>query len=181
MEQDFEILTPFNKLQGTELKVMRKGIFCPSYTLTDDMYTYGKISYSGFWYKTTYLTTATDSWTIRIKGIFTRTLLIFNAKGENIGSIVPRTWSRKIDLKMDSGFGAEFLNKKLISYSHTWLNEQYGDLVSIKANVWGFKNPFKVIFDPGLLRTVPEIPFLSLLGINLVLMKQAQAAAAAGA
>lgn len=169
----------FKKIQGTELKVTRNGFFRPTYILSDDLYTYGDITYTGTFRWTSILTIAEDSWTIRRKGIFSRTLLIYNNNAAYVGSVTPEIWNRKIKLIMENGFAADFYNKKILSRTNTWISDQYGDIVSIQTNIWGFKTPFKVVIEPNSLQPVPELPLLTLLGINLVLLKQAQAAQAA--
>jgi len=52
-----------------------------------------------------------------------------------------------------------------------------GDILNVEAKLWSRKQPFVVKIDPDMIKKVPELPLLALLGINLVLLKQAEAAA----
>ena len=145
----------------------------------DGQFCYGKLSYANFWKTITVLEVENKTWIIKRKGVFKRTFLINDPDGSNLGSVTPEIWSRKTILSMNNGFGGVYLNKKLISRTFSLINNQFGDILSIKTELWGFKKPFKVSFDLDMLKKIPDLPLLALLGINLVLIKQAKAANAA--
>lgn len=169
----------FDQLRTNELSVLRHGFFKLWFELTDGQFCYGKLSYGNFW-KTIYiLEVEKKTWIIKHKGIFKRSFLINDPDGMNLGVVTPEIWSRKIRLSMNNGFEAVYLNKKLISRTFTLTNDQFGDILNIRTELWGFKKPFKVSFDLDMLKKIPELPLLALLGINLVLIKQAKAANAA--
>jgi len=79
---------------------------------------------------------------------------------------------------MDNDFKASFITKAFLSRTYTWTNDQYGDILSITPSLWSFKTPFKITLELNLLKTIPALPLLTLLGINLILLRQSQAAAA---
>jgi hypothetical protein len=170
----------FDQLRTNELSVLRHGFFRPWYELTDGQFCYGKLTYTALLKRVCVIETDQGAWTIKRKGFMSRILLIEQPEKETIGSITPELWSRKIALSMNNGFEAIFLNKKILSRTHTWISDQYGDIVNIESKLWSWGKPFKVNIDLNLLKSVPTLPLLALLGIHLILLKQAKAAAAAG-
>jgi hypothetical protein len=115
---------------------------------------------------------------VKRKSWIGRKLIIEQPEGIEIGLITPEILSRKITLELNNGLIATFYNKKILSRTYTWLNDQLGDILNVETKLWSRKQPFIVKIDPDLIKKVPELPLLALLGINLVLLKQAEAAAA---
>lgn len=171
-----ETYASFSRLGTNELQVVRYGFFRPTYELTDGAFTYAALKYSGM-YSTCFLTTTDASWTVKRQGIFSRVMLIMDGNGNTIGTMKPETWSRKTSLVMDNSFEASFLYKKILSGTATWVSPLYGDMVNIETKLWGIKKVFTVTFDMNLLQQVPMMPLLILLGVNLALLQQSQAAA----
>ncbi|GAB3930482.1 hypothetical protein [Mucilaginibacter myungsuensis] len=174
-----ESFRPFDQVRVNELTVIRHGFVRPCYTLTDGQFVYGKLSYTGWFKPTGVLETATNSWHITPKGLFSRTLYISMPDVDQvIGEVRPELWGRKIKLEMTNGFDAFFTMKKVFSRTYTMMNAQHGDLFDIETKLWKMKTPFKISFDPIVSKAVTDMPLLFLLGIYLVLMRQQQAAAA---
>lgn len=168
----------FDQLRVTELLIIRHGFWRPWYELTDGQFSYGKLTYIGALKRTCTLETYSGSWTIRRKSWVGRKFIIEQPEGIEIGLITPEIWSRKITLELNKSLTVTFYNKKILSRTCTWVNDQLGDILNIEAKLWSWKQPFIVKIDPDMIRKVPELPLLALLGINLVLLKQAEAAAA---
>ena len=175
---NMEYYRNFDQLRVTELPVLRHGFWRPWYELTDGQFSYGKLTYSGALKRTCLLETATGSWVVKRKGWLSRKLTIEQSGGAEIGMITPEIWSRKILVELNDGFAANFFNKKLLSRTFTWVSEQYGDMLSVQAKAFSRNRPFIVHIDTNMVNTLPHMPLLALLGINLVLLKQAEAAAA---
>ncbi|MES2277399.1 MAG: hypothetical protein V4592_15350 [Bacteroidota bacterium] len=169
----------FDLLRTGELTVIRHGWFRPWYELTDGQFMYGKLSYAGWLRRTATAEVAGNSWIIKCKGAFSRSLFIKKSETEIIGEIKPEIWTRKIRVAMNNGFDAVFTAKKLFCRTFSLTNDQYGDMFSIEPNIWKFKTPFRVTFNQTYLKTIPDMPLLMLTGIYLVLLRQQQAAAAA--
>lgn len=167
----------FDQLRTTGLPVIKHGFWRPWYELTDGQFTYGKLTYTNAFKNCCLLETATGSWNIRRKGLLSRKLVIEQPAGEEIGMVVPQRWCRKIQLSLNKGFTATFFNKKVLSHNYTWVSEQYGDILVVQTKFWSWKRPFVVQIEPEMAKTVPHLPLLALMGINLVLLKQAEAAA----
>lgn len=170
---------PFDQLRIGGLMVNRIGYFRPYYELTDGQFTYGKLSYMGWFRPVAILETADKRWEIVAKGLFRRTLFINTSPAENIGLIKPEIWTRKIMLSMNNGFQACFTSKKVFSRTVYLTNDQFGDMFSIDSNLWKFKTPLRVTFNRDMLKAVPDLPMFMLTGIYMVLLRQQQAAAAA--
>jgi hypothetical protein len=168
----------FDQLRVTELPVLRHGFWRPWYELTDGQFSYGKLTYIGALKRNCTLETANGSWTVKRKSWLGRKFIIEQPDGMEIGLITPQVWCRKINLTLNNGLTATFYNKKILSHNYTWVSEQLGDILNVQTKFWSWKKPFIVKIDPDLIKKTPELPLLALLGINLVLLKQAEAAAA---
>lgn len=169
---------PFDQLRVNELTVNRIGFFRSSYELTDGQFIYGKLSYIGWFKPTAVLETAGKRWEIITKGIFSRVLYINDSGTGNIGSVKPEAWTRKVNLNMTDGFQAYYMSKKVFSRAVYLTSNQFGDLFSIEPNLWKFKQPFRIVFNRDVLKTVPNLPMFMLAGIHMVVLRQQQAAAA---
>lgn len=170
-------------LKTNMLTVVRHKWFFPWFELTDGQFCYGKLSYCGNYRRHAVIETAQGTYTVKKSGWLGRILNVYHNDDELTGTIIPEIWSRKITLKMTTGFEAELLKKKIFSSIFCWDSPQYGELVQIKLKPFNFKTPYTVIFDPNFqnnFRTeIPALPLLALLGINLILLRQAEAASAA--
>jgi hypothetical protein len=81
---------------------------------------------------------------------------------------------------MDNGFKGTYLYKKLFSRSLTFTHEMYGDILQITQKPWLLKRPFIITYDQSLkINDLPPFPLLALIGVNLILIRQAHASAAA--
>lgn len=170
----------FDQLRTNELLVIRHGFWRPWFELSDGQFCYGKLSYNSLWKTASVLESAQKTWIIKRKGIFSRALLINDTDGMLAGTITPEIWSRKTMLNLADGFEAVYLNKKIFTRTFSLINTQYGDLLNIKTESWKLKTPFKVFIEPAIIKNIPNLPLLALLGVNLVLQSQERAAASAG-
>jgi hypothetical protein len=170
------IYRDFELLRTPELRLIRHGIFWPVYELTDGEFYYGKISYTGKFLVSFLLETAKDHWNLKRSGILNRTLHIYNSHNENIGSLTPRGWTSDVNLLMNNGFEAKFAKKSFFSMEFVWTNSNFGDLISIKESWWSYKIPYTITLDTNLLKNVPTIPLLVLLGTNFMILHRRHAA-----
>lgn len=167
----------FDQLRVPELPVLRHGFWRPWYELTDGQVSYGKLTYTSAFKHTSILESTNGSWIVKRKSWTGRKLIIEQLDGVEIGVITPEFWSRKTKLELNSGLSAIFYNKKILSHTYTWVSDTQGDILNVETKVWSRKQPFIVKIDLDMIKKVPELPLLALLGINLILLKQAQAAA----
>ncbi|GGB02119.1 hypothetical protein [Mucilaginibacter rubeus] len=168
----------FDQLRVSELPVLRHGFWRPWYELTDGQFSYGKLTYTGALKRACLLETANGNWIVKRKNWLGRKLAIEQSDGMETGLVTPDIWNRKITLNLNNGLMATFYNKKILSRTCTLVNEQLGDILNVETKIWSRKKPFIVKMNLDMIKKVPELPLLALLGINLVLLKQAQAAAA---
>jgi hypothetical protein len=171
----------FDQLKTTELFVTRHKWFFPYYELTDGQFVYGKLSYKSHWRRYAVIETAEGRWTIKHKGLFNRTMLINQDEDKTIGTIEPQRWKRDTLLKLDNGFEATYLYKKLFTKALTLASAAQGDILQIIQKPFGIKTPFKIQVDASPQKVKLNIPLFILIGVNLILLRQAQAAAAASA
>ncbi|MBB5394810.1 hypothetical protein [Mucilaginibacter sp. AK015] len=169
----------FALVKTNELFITRHKWFFPYYELTDGQFVYGKLSYKANFKRYAVIETAEGTWTIKRKGMFNRTLLLNKGEDETIGNLVPETWKRDIAIKMDNGFEAVYMFKKVFSRSFTLTHALYGDILQIEHTAFGIKKPFEVSFDKTeQINNMPQVPLLALIGINILLIRQQHAAAA---
>ena len=169
----------FDQLRTNELSVLRHGFFKSYFELTDGQFYYAKLSQLSIWKPIMLIETAQGSWVIKRKHLFSRTIFIQQPEDVIAGTVTPELLSRKINLTMNDGFEAKFLAKAFFTRTYTWVSDQYGDILEIKPSLWSWKNAFKVTINLNLLKDIPALPLLPLLGVNLILLKQSQAAAGA--
>ncbi|WP_214070983.1 hypothetical protein [Mucilaginibacter sp. dw_454] len=166
-------------LRTTELYVARKGWFKPVYTLTDGQFDYGRISCAGAFTRTKNIETADAKFMVKPKGFFGKTVEIINQNnGEVIGSYKKNGWETRVALEMNNGLttllkkGKGFFSRKMF-----WTDDQNGDYIEIN-NCGRLHKPFKIKFDPNAVKTKLPLALLTLIGVNFILIKQAQAASA---
>jgi hypothetical protein len=170
----------FDQVKTNELFITRHKWFFSYYELTDGQFVYGKLSYKKSFKSYAIIETAQGNWTIKPKGWFKRSLLINKGDDGIIGTLIPETWKRNVNLEMDNGFKGTYLYKKLFSRSLTFTHEMYGDVLYITQKPWLLKRPFIITYYQNLkVNNLPAVPLLALIGVNLILIRQAHANAAA--
>lgn len=121
--------------------------------------------------------TADGNWLIRPKSLLSREALIFDtSNSENIGKTSRQTWNNRVDLEMADGFNAVLYKKGIFSRSYYWSDNNLLDLITIRGQ-FKFSTPFSVIIDSNPINAKINIPLVTLLGVQLILLKQSQTAA----
>lgn len=170
----------FDQLKTNELFIARQKWFKPYYELSDGQFIYGKLYYKNSFSRRATIETAEGCWTVRCKGWFKRSSLINKGEDDTIGILIPARWSRSIDLQMDNGFKAFFNYTKLFSRAFVLTHEIYGDIFQIRQKAFNIKKPYFITLDQTLqISGRPPLPLLVLIGVNSMLIRQEQAAAAA--
>lgn len=168
----------FAQVKTNELFITRHGFWKREYELTDGQFVYAKLGYRSNFKRDAIIELPQNSWTIKRKGWFNRTLLLNRGEDEPIGNIIPETWKRDFNLQLDNGFEATYLYKKLFSKSLALTNTQLGDILQITQKAFGIKQPFTVTIDlvtkPD---NMPPLPLLVMIGLHVILLRQQQAAA----
>jgi hypothetical protein len=160
----------FKLLSTNELQVVRHGFFNPVFDLSDGEFVYGKVITNKTSKDFPVLETATESWVPKREGAFKGTFLLNNSRGENIGSV---TDGGRL-LKLHNGFEANLsiTGGGQSTVSGGWENSEFGELMHFKQSWYSYKKPYVITLDTGLLKRVPEIPLLILLGTHLSFLKQ---------
>ena len=169
----------FDQLRTTELVITRKGWFRSVHTLTDGQFSYGQLTCNGAFNRDKNIETAGERWIIRPVGFWGKETLIINAdKSEVIGKIVRNNWGTKTTIELNNGFNALLKKGKgIFSRKINWTNDQYGDAIEI-TSCSKYSRPFTVNLTPDILKTTLPVPLIILIGVQLILVRQAQAAAA---
>jgi hypothetical protein len=158
----------------TELFLARQGWFSRNYELTDNIYSYGYITYQRLSRRKATVTTATDAWTFKLGRIFSRTVLIIDQDGEKIGKASRAVFSRKTMLIMQNGFQSEFYRPSIWAREYIWESGEYGRIMHI------YSNPFSLMDIIGIdqsMAPVALIPLLTFLGSYLIILRRRRKAA----
>lgn len=166
-------------LRTTELYVARKGWFKPVYTLTDGQFSYGSITSVGVFTRIKNIETAETKFSIKPKGFFGKEVdIIDQHKGEVVGHYRKNGWETHIALEMNNGLNAKLKKGKgIFSRKMIWTDEQYGDYIEIK-HCGRLTKPFKIKIAPNSIKSKLPLTLLALIGVNFILIKEAQAASA---
>ena len=168
----------FDQLRTNELTIVKNGFWYPAYELTDGQFVYGQLSYRANFKRDGVIETAQGTWTIKRKGWFKRSYDLNQNEDETIGTLIPETWVRDVNLKMDSGFEATYQYKRAFSRSLVLTHDTLGDILQITAKLFNFKRPYTVTLEqvkqPD---NMPPILLLALTGLNIILIRQQKAAA----
>jgi len=108
------------------------------YEITDGQYCYGIINYAGRFDGYSILKTMQDTFTIKRMGTFDRSLLIYNAKGENIALI-----NQSNLIQLNNGFVASLLPTGSFTRGYNCINIQSENIFSTKESSWNYKKPFQ--------------------------------------
>ena len=168
----------FDQVKTSELFITRHKWMFPYYELTDGQFVYGKMSYKGSFKRYAIIETAQGIWTIKRKGLFNRSLLLNRNEEETIGTITPEIWKRNVAIRLDNGFEAAYQYKKLFTRSFSLMSETLGDILHITQKPFGIKKPLTVTVEPIKQKFDVNIPLLIFVGVHIILLRQAQAAAA---
>jgi len=157
----------FNTIQTSELTAVRHGLFNPTFEITDGRMNYGQVITKKTSDGRGVFETSRERWTLKREN---KIISLSNSRGENIGSLED---GGRI-LQLNNGFEATM---RIHGGGHTavtsgWIDRQGNELVNFKQSAYSYRRPYTITFDPGLLKTVPEIPLLILLGIHLSFLKQ---------
>jgi hypothetical protein len=167
----YEILDP---KKTTELYLARQGWFNRNYELTDNIYSYGHITYQRLSRHKAIVTTATGTWTFKSGRIFSRAVLILDQNGDVIGKATRAIFSRKTILTMQNGFQGEFYRPSIWAREYIWESAEYGRVMHI------YSNPFSLMDIIGIdqsMAPVALIPLLTFLGSYLIILRRRRKAA----
>jgi hypothetical protein len=160
--------------KANELFMIRKGWFSPEYELTDNVYSYGKITYRRLSMCKATVTTANNTWILKRKGIFSRTLLITNQDGMILGQATQELFSRKVVFALQTGFSAEFYKPSIWARKYVWESGGYGKIMHIHSNPFRLRN---TIYIDQSMAPAALIPLLTFLGSYLIILRRKRQAA----
>lgn len=167
--------TAFNLLKATELTLIRRSFFFPWYELTDGQYTYGKLSYQGFFRRTALIELANTSYLVEFEGFFSRTLRISN-NGELIGKVQLGMFTNAT-LMMHDGFEAQFKFNSIWNRTYTWNTTRFGEIVKLKEALLSYSKTVTINIDPNS-ANISMVPLLCFLGSHLIILRRRRKRAA---
>lgn len=157
-----------------ELFLLRCGWFNPEYELTDKVYSYGKLSYSGLSRRKAIAVSAIGTWIFKCEGLFNRTILITDENGKYIGKSTRDWFSCKRLLMLQTGFQAEFYRPLIWSREYIWNSEGYGKIMHINTQLLGLKN---TIYIDQSMAPQALMPLLIFFGGHLTILRRRRRAA----
>ncbi|MET3980517.1 hypothetical protein ABIB62_003117 [Mucilaginibacter sp. UYP25] len=166
-----------NQLRTFELTVNKIGFWKPEFELTDGQFVYAKLRFRSNFKRDAIIETPQETFTIKRKGWFNRTVLVNKGEDETIGTLVPEIWKRDFNLKMDNGFEATYLYKKMFSKSLSLINDTQGNILDITQKAFSFKQPYTVTLNQAAQQpNTPPLPLLAFMGLVIIMLRQQQAA-----
>ncbi|HTE00131.1 MAG TPA: hypothetical protein VK668_12645 [Mucilaginibacter sp.] len=175
MEQ-FSILDPN---RSGELNIVKDGWINPSFTLTDGINTYGKLSYTRWWRRTGTVETARQSWVIEPQKLFSRKILIKEqSTAQTITITKTNPWLGLVNLELPDGQIFQFKRESIFSKTQSWYNEQFGNILSVESRLFSYKQPFKIILGQNIPADKINLVLMAFIGVHLILLRRAHAAAA---
>jgi len=157
-----------------QLFIVRKGWFSPEYELTDNVYGYGKITYHRLSMSKATVVTATNTWTFKREGIFSRTLLISDQDNVISGRATQELFSRKVVFTLQTGFSAEFYRPSIWKREYIWESAGYGKIMQIHSSPFSLKD---IIYIDQSMAPAALIPLLTFLGSYLIILRRKRKAA----
>jgi hypothetical protein len=154
--------------------MIRKGWFSPEYELTDNVYSYGKITYQLLSMYKARVVTATDTWMFKRESIFGRTLLITNQDGVILGRANQKLFCRKTILTLQTGFSAEFYRPSIWAREYVWESGGYGKMMHIHSSPFSLTD---TIYIDQSMAPATVIPLLTVLGTYLIVLRRKRQAA----
>ena len=164
----------FDPTETKELLLIRHGWIGPEYELTDNVNSYGKLSYNGISRRTATAESATGRWLFKNGPIFSRTITITDENNAEIGKTVREFLSRRTILTLQSGFTAEFYRPYFFSRELVWEAPGYGIILRTRGYPLLYKDMITVeqtMAPPAL------IPLLAFLGTHLTILRRRRRAA----
>lgn len=113
--------TNYSKFQQSQVKKLqskRNGWFSPTYELIDGQFSYGLLSYHGFFNTTTQIDTANITWLIRSSSILVAQII--TSEGVLVGRLERKWFSSKIIFTSEDGFTAVYSVPSMWKSEYIW-------------------------------------------------------------
>jgi hypothetical protein len=169
--------TAFTNRNIQQLFVHRQRIVNPEYELTDDMYSYGKLTYK--WLSMRRKATvdiANGSWNFQFESLWKTSLQITNQNEEVIGRLTHKLFSQQYHLVMNDGFTATFRKLSFWKPKYVWEDAMQVPIIRIESPA--FRSTDNIFIEQGH-TPADKIPLLAFLGIHLIIIRRQREAAAA--
>jgi hypothetical protein len=170
--------TLFDITRVNQLTVIKNGVFCPDFQLTDGANIYGKLYFKSWFKKTGYIDTANGNWIVKKKGTFCNDVLLIDTMGNLVATTKTNVWKGNVTLNFPDNTSLKFKCNGWFSKIRSWYSEAYGNLLNIDMKIFSNKTPFIISFDPAIAKITLNPLLLAFMGINVILIRRTQAAAA---
>jgi hypothetical protein len=166
--------TTLDPKQTDQLLLVRHGWFSPEYELTDNTFSYGKLSYSGLSRRRAVAISATNTWLFSYEQLFSRTILITDQTGAIIGRSTREMFNWRRTLVLETSFQADFYRPFLFSREYIWESKDYGTVLRMWNYPFNLRNKIKIeqTMIPATL-----ILLLMFLGSHLTILRRRRRAA----
>jgi len=162
----------FQQSHIKQLWSVREGWFRPTYQLTDGTYSYGMLSYGGFFNPVIQIDTASTTWVVRKTGL--STMEVINPDGHLVGSIDRKWFTSRIVFTAVDGFTATHYKPSLWQRAYEWISSD--DQILIVQETRGFYQTDTFTYA-DLTYQQPYLLLLSFLALDFNLRRRKQAAA----
>jgi hypothetical protein len=152
-----------------EFYLVRQGRFSPEYELTDNINSYGKITYHRLSRGKARAESVNCTWVFQRRALFSRAILITDENGAIIGEVSRGWFSPRAILTLQTGFRAEFYRTSIFSRENIWESASYGKIMHIKSFLFSLTD---IIYIDQSMTPVALIPLLTFLGSYLTILRR---------
>jgi hypothetical protein len=174
-----EQVSVFDPTKANALVIVRNGLFNPSFTMTDGVNIYGRLSYLRVWRRRGNVEMAHQNWTIEPQKLFSRETI---AKSQSMAQTITITktdlWRGNNIVEFSNGQRFEFKRDSIFSRKQLCYNEQHVNILTIESKPFSYKQPFKIICEPNTSKNNINFVLIAFIGVHLILLRKAHAAAA---
>ncbi|HVV55891.1 MAG TPA: hypothetical protein VHC47_11220 [Mucilaginibacter sp.] len=173
-----EMLSTLDLSRAGELTIAKAGWVNPVFTLSDNMRTYGRLSYGWDWRRTGKLESAKQTWLIRPQRLFRRSIIVDDPQtGQTIRITRRNIWKNIAEAEFPDGQTIDFKRNGVFSKTHTWRIGEYNNILDIESRLRSYKQPFRIIPGAGSSGNNIDLILLAFIGVHLILLQRSHAVA----
>ncbi|MEO6149923.1 MAG: hypothetical protein ABIN95_08515 [Mucilaginibacter sp.] len=167
----------YNNRNIATLYMIRHGWLKPEYELTDNVHSYGRLTYKWISAKRrAFVEMADRTIGFRFEGFWKTSLVITDSNEDIIGKLTMKPFKRRSILEMNSGFKATFRRVSFWKSQYVWESDMYGPIVRIHSP--SFSSTDNILIEQST-APVDVLPLLAFLGLHLIIIRRQREAAIA--
>ncbi|MXV15664.1 hypothetical protein [Hufsiella ginkgonis] len=165
----------FSKRTALELRAVRSGNWLSrNMEITDDLYSYGKLSYSGLFKHDIVVETSGQKWRFIASGAWRKDLEIVDENDTTVAFLSTSWWGMKSTLTFPDGKTMQFSRPSAWKNRFVWTDPARGEVMELDGKA--FTRDVVITFKDDL-KNNPWLLLLAFLGLHRIMVARRQAAA----